>query len=129
MLLADGVLLERREGLASRLLFVPARIESSLFSLLYSLSTVAVEDLLLELLVLVSACRCRWPLADVLRCDRRNLLALRSSASLVSDEELSLGRRCFLIARLFAILRLDDVLVDDWCCSMRLDFFPLAILC
>lgn len=123
------MLLERRAGLASRLLFVPAHIESRLSSLLYSLSTVAVEDLLLELLVLVGARRCRWPLADVLRFDRRNLLALRSSASLVSDEELSLGRRCFLVARLFAILRLEDMLVDDWCCLMRLDLFPLAMLC
>ncbi|KAL1438856.1 hypothetical protein MTO96_047776 [Rhipicephalus appendiculatus] len=108
------MLLERRVGLAFRLLFVRAHVESRLFSLLYLLSTVAVEDLLLELLASVSARRCRWPLADGLRFDRRNLLALRSSASLRSDEELPLDRRRFLATRLFAVLRLEDVLVDDW---------------
>lgn len=129
-LLPECLLFDRRARLASRLLLLPTvnlrHIGSRLLSLLCLLRTLTVEDHLLERLAFVAARECRLPFVEVLLFDRRNLLALRLSPSLTTDEPL-LGSRFLLVLCLFMVLRLEDVLLDDLYWLVTLDFFLLFV--
>lgn len=131
-LLPECLLFDRRARLASRLLLLPTfdlrHIGSRLLSLVCLLRALVVEDHLLEWLAFVAARERRLPYVEVLLFDRRNLLALRLSSSLTTDEPL-LGSRFLLVLCLFMVLRLEDVLLDDLYWLVTLDFFLPFVCC